>query len=86
MQPDPGGAKKESTILELTLSIGLGLNDLQSNLNNRFDRAGKEPELKPESPVIPNVLDEIIKELEKSQGHLARITSFILSEVLPKIN
>lgn len=77
---------KENTILGLSVDTRSILNDFQERLDNRFARSGKYVECKPEAPVIPSVLDEIIGNLELNKAHLSQIMSFISSEVLPKIS
>lgn len=79
------GAVKESTIIGLADDIRNALRDLQDRLDNRFDRSGKETGIT-DRPQCPNVLDEIIEVLSDCKRHLLDMTSFISSEVLPKIN
>lgn len=82
-QPTGG---KQTTILSLSEDIRQMLLMLQVLLNKHFNRnvlvsTPSEPSLQ-----NPNVLDEIIETLEAAGAHLARITKYIESEVLPKIN
>ena len=78
--------KKEATILGLSEQIGAQIRDLQGRLDNRFYRL-PQPETEAEGRnVVPNVLDEIIENLEADRTHLDRITCFINDHVLPKIN
>jgi len=78
--------KKEDTILSLSEEIYKTLDDFQTRLDNRFQREAKGETVGQDSPVIPNVLDEIIARLEADLTWLRRISGFISSEVLPKIN
>ena len=80
------GGKKEATILSLTQDIRSLLSDFQERLDNRFNRNIKGESGVKDTPVITNVLDEIIEKLEVNKAHLASIMSFISSNVLPKIN
>lgn len=83
---DTGQTKKEATILDLSVEIGVLLRDLQDRLDNRFDRHPAPEETKPERPVIANVLDEIIENLTVDKAHLSQAMEFISTEVLPKIS
>ena len=78
--------EKEATILSLSQEICIFLDDFQERLDNRFSRAITAEKCKSRAPTIPNVLDEIIEELEKDKAHLISIMVFISTYVLPKIN
>lgn len=81
-----GNIAKETTILSLSEEIRGLLRDFQSRLDNRFERHPECEEQMDERPVIPNILDEILGNLEEDRNHLQMIIAFISSDVLPKIN
>lgn len=78
--------EKEATILNLSQDIRKLLGDFQTRLNARFNRTPITTGEGQDNPESPNVLDEIIEELEADKAHLSRIMVFISSDVLPKIN
>ena len=78
--------KKEATILGLSEEIGKLLDDLEARLDNRFNRTPRPTAGESGRPEIPNVLDEILEQLEHNRVFLAQQISFISSDVLPKIN
>ena len=86
MPTGTGAPAKEATILSLSQDIRKILGDFQNRLGSYFDRNVKAEEGTGVMPTTPNVLDEIIKELEEGKAHLSQIMSFISSDVLPKIN
>ena len=86
MEPGTGEVTKESTILELTLSIGVGLGELQSELNRHFERSDKDCEAKTAVPQNPNILDDILDELKSNMLQLKYSRGFISSMVLNKIH
>lgn len=81
-----GGKTKEATIRELSLEINDILRDFQGRLDNRFNRTPAVEATQSETPQHPNILDEIIEELTTATKHLRSISSFISTDVLPKIN
>lgn len=81
-----GATAKEKTILSLSEDILKAVADLQERLDNRFKRVPCGDECETKAPVIPNVLDEIIENLQRGKEWLHGIMVFISSEVLPKIN
>lgn len=82
----PTDERKQDTILGLSQEINEYLREFRDLLDNRFERSVKASSGKSDKPVIPNVLDEILEELQVAKGELAAIMSFISSDVLPKIN
>lgn len=85
MQAEPGG--REATILGLSHDIFKGLNELRGTLNTRFNRTPEVTEKdSAERPEQPNVVDEIIDNLQSATTNLHADTIFISNEVLPKIN
>ena len=76
---------KEDTILGLTKNIGESLVILQSRLDIYFNRIDKGS-VGEDRPQCPNILDEIIERLSDNLTHLSKLTSFISSEVLAKID
>ena len=77
---------REDTILSLSKDIKGVLTDFQDRLDNRFERAVMAQEAGKGIEQYPNMLDEIIKELEEDKAWLTRIVSFVSSDVLPKIS
>ncbi len=86
MQPNSNPPEKEATILGLSEELGSMLSNLRNKLDNRFDRTITEESKSQETPQAPNVLDEIIDNLQADQVKLNSIMSVILEIVLPKIN
>lgn len=81
---EPTVVRKEATILGKSEDVLERLADFQERLNNRFIRGTKVDE-KEERPQHPNVLDEILENLDRADAYLTGIMSFISNEVLPKI-
>lgn len=77
---------KEATILSKSEEILRLLDEFQERLDNRFSRSIRDEAKAGEKPIAQNVLDEILENLDYAEGHLARIISFVSSDVLPKIN
>ncbi len=83
---DTGSATNESTILGLSLEIKEHLNKLQSILDERFVRNEATEKIVTDRPQFPNILEEVLENLKDDKAHIARITSFFSTDVLPKIN
>jgi len=83
-----GAIKKEDTILSLSTDITNLVHKLKRVLESRFERLPQKTDdkISEGKPQIPNILDEIIEELQTAKEEVSRIMSFILSDVLPKIN
>ncbi len=80
-------AKQTDTILSLSEGIGSMLSKFSNTLDNKFQKTKPDCEKTPEAiPEIPNILDEILENLERGKVRLAEIMSFVSSEVLPKIS
>lgn len=86
MALEEGTAKIESTILSRSEDILKRLADFQERLDNRFSRGLKAEGKSEGRPENPNVLNEILENLEMADQRLSAMFSFISSEVLPKIN
>ena len=75
-------------ILAQSFELSRMLDDLRGQLDSHFDRR-VEPtttESVIERPINPNVLDEIIENLDTDKAKLEKIMVFIRDDVLPKIN
>lgn len=86
MQSDTGCKVEEANILGLSETLLKQLDDLQARLDNRFNRTPQPTKAESVKDTYPNVLTEIISNLELSRNRLDELTSFISNEVLPKIN
>lgn len=77
---------KANTILDLTHAIGEGLTALQDSLDSRFYRAQSTEGKCETTPILPNILDEILQGLNANNKHLLELIEFISIKVLPKIS
>lgn len=82
---DESGSTKEATILDLSEGLNRLLSDQRRKLENHFDRNIPGSGECQEAPQIPNVLDEIIKNLEVAEGQIKGIGDFLNTKVYPKL-